>query len=650
VKIAFDTETYLIGPGQIPPKLVCGSFAEIDVAPVGHLLDSKDTVSLLGDLLSDDETSIVGANLAFDIFVSSRACPELLPLWIKKANEEKLHDVLLRQALIDISRDRFMHRYNLGDLSEMYLKINLDKTEDSWRLRYSELDGLPVSQYPAAAVKYAILDAECTARLYTRQERDNFSPYFPGQKPLKDEPNQVKASIWLTATSNNGLPVDASKVYLLAQEYEGRAIELQEILLEQKLLKRKVSRNMSVLKALPADSPLIPLSKKWKEEPPELIEAGVLRVEISKDTKATSKRLADSLRSQGMVPRRTDAFKASESGPYDCIALDREACSLSDDPVMKAYSEYSSIAKSLSNDIPMLQASANWGGRVHTHFTTLRATGRTASSAPNIQNFSRKGDTRACVVPEDGYGLIETDFKALELRTFAQIVIWMFGKEASKLAKVLNKPDGEDDVHSMSVSLLEGMPYAEVFKRKKEKEIDNKRTAMKGAIFGKLGGLGAETFIVYAKMNYGLTLTPETSKKLLWDIQQAWSEIKRYLDTVNTWAREGGKFDVVQPATHRLRAGCTYCSAANSPFQGLGADIAKRAGWYVWCETVTPGTVLYGARTVNMVHDSIMLEAPLDRVDECMKRQEELMCKAQAEFLPDVRPGVESKAMAFWQK
>jgi DNA polymerase I-like protein with 3'-5' exonuclease and polymerase domains len=151
-------------------------------------------------------------------------------------------------------------------------------------------------------------------------------------------------------------------------------------------------------------------------------------------------------------------------------------------------------------------------------------------------------------------------------------------------------------------------------------------------------------------MNYGLSLTMETSKKLLWDIQQAWSEIKRYLDTVNTWAREGGKFDVVQPATHRLRAGCTYCSAANSPFQGLGADIAKRAGWYVWCETMTPGTVLYGARTVNMVHDSIMLEAPLERVDECMKRQEELMCKAQAEFLPDVRPGVESKAMSFWQK
>ncbi len=648
--VAWDSETYLIGPGQIPPKLVCGSFVEIDIAPVGQLLDRNDTIALLGDLLSDDNVSIVGANLAFDIHVSAAVCPDLLPLWIKKANEGKLHDVLLRQALIDISRDKFQHRYSLGDLSEMYLKVTLDKTEDSWRLRYSELDGLPVSAYPPAAVKYAVMDAECTARLYSRQERENWSQYFPGMQPLVDEAAQVRASIWLTATSNNGLPVDASKVYLLAQEYEKRGLELQEILLEQNLLKRKVSRDMKVLKALPADSPLVPLAKKWKEEPPELIDAGVLRVEISRDTKATSKRLADSLRSQGLSPRRTDAFKPGESGPYDCIALDREACSLSDDPVMKAYSEYSSIAKSLSNDIPMLQSSANWAGRVHTHFTTLRATGRTASSAPNIQNFSRKGDTRGCVVPRPGYKLIETDFKALELRTFAQIVIWMFGKNSSKLASVLNLPDGQDDVHSMSVALLDKIPYEEVVKRKKQKDMDNRRTAMKGAIFGKLGGLGGETFVTYAKMNYGLSLTLDKSRELLADIQKAWPEIKRYLDTINSWERASGKFDVVQPATSRLRAGCTYCSAANSPFQGFGAEIAKLAGWYVWCETITPGTVLYGSVVVNFVHDSIILESPAEMAERALRRQEELMCKAQAEFLPDVRPGVESKMMDFWTK
>jgi hypothetical protein len=643
---AFDSETKLVAPpDQIPPDLICGSFAEVDVAPQATLLDANDTVLLLEDLLSDPTVRIVGANIAFDIHVSIKRRPSLLPLWIKAADEDRIHDVLLRQGLIDLSRGEFKHKYNLGDLSRWYLKVELDKTEDSWRLRYGELEGLPVSAYPYEAKKYALLDAECTARLYLRQERENHSPYFTGLSPLKDEFNQVRASIWLTAVSNNGLPVDPTKADLLAKGYQERELELREVMLEHGFIRKKVSRNMAAVKLLPKEAQRDVL-KRYKDAPEDLVEAGLVNVEYPRDTKAVAKALADSLRAVGMEPRRTDGYKPGVSGPYDCIALDKEATSLSDDEAVKAYSEYSSVLKSLSTDIPMLQNAV--GGKIHTHFTTLKETGRTSSGGPNIQNWGRKGDTRACVVAPEGECLIETDFKALELRTFAQIYFWLFGP--CQLVDILNSEN--DDVHSMNTALLTGMTYEEVVRRKKEPEIDNYRTSMKGGIFGRMGGLGAKTFVVYAKTNYGLKITLDRSKELLRDIDKARPEVKRYLDWVNRLERNGGsgKFDVVQFATNRLRAGVAYTQAANSPFQGLGACVAKRAGWYLWKDTVTPGNPLFGAKLVNFVHDSFLTLVKKELAEVAKERQESRMVQALEELCPNVRGGVESKTMDFWKK
>lgn len=647
--VSFDLETFLVGPGQIPPTLVCGSFAEVDVAPQGHLLNADDTCDLLHELLSDRGVKIVGANIAFDIHVSIKHRPDLLDLWIAAAEADRVHDVLLRQGLIDLSRDCFQHRYSLGDLSSRYLNIDLDKSDNSWRLRYSELAGLPVSEYPYEAKKYAILDAECTARLYLRQERENHSPYFVGLEPLKDEFNQVRSSIWLTAVSNNGLPVDSAKAHLLAEHYEKRAAELRELLIENGLIKVKVSRNMEAVKALDLAGQR-DVYKRYREMPQDLIDAGLVKVEHQRDTKAVSRLLADSLRASGREPRRTDGFKPGVHGPYQAIALDKEACSLSDDPLVSAYSEYASVLKSLSTDVPMLMSA--WMGRIHTHFTTLRETGRTSSSKPNIQNWGRKGDTRACVVPDDPDDcLVETDFSGLELRCFSQIYWWLFGE--CRMATVLNSGPGKDDVHSMGVSMLTGMPYEEVIKRKKEPEIDNKRTAMKGGVFGKLGGLGAKTFMIYAKSQYGLTLTLDDSKDLLGKVARAWPEIAHYLQWVNGLLRHGseGKHDVVLFASHMLRAGVPYCAAANSPFQGLGAHVAKRAGWYVWKATVTPGDPMYGARLVNFVHDSFITQCKRTAAESVKKRQEELMVLAQEELLPNIKGGVESKIMeGGWKK
>lgn len=58
--IAWDTETKLIAsPDQIPPDLICGSFAEVDIAPQGTLLDASDACDLL-ELSSLQEPACLG--------------------------------------------------------------------------------------------------------------------------------------------------------------------------------------------------------------------------------------------------------------------------------------------------------------------------------------------------------------------------------------------------------------------------------------------------------------------------------------------------------------------------------------------------------------------------------------------------------------
>src|SRR5690606_37318435 len=102
-----------------------------------------------------------------------------------------------------------------------------------------------------------------------------------------------------------------------------------------------------------------------------------------------------------------------------------------------------------------------------------------------------------------------------------------------------------------------------------------------------------------------------------------------------------GSFNVIQPWSGRLRAGATYCAASNSPFQGLGADVAKLAGWFIFkaclgLSELGEADPLYGCRPVLFVHDSFMTEVPEERAHEAAIRQKELMDHAGRIVLRDV--------------
>jgi DNA polymerase-1 len=88
----------------------------------------------------------------------------------------------------------------------------------------------------------------------------------------------------------------------------------------------------------------------------------------------------------------------------------------------------------------------------------------------------------------------------------------------------------------------------------------------------------------------------------------------------------------------RYRGGATYTAACNSYFQGLGADVAKFAGWQIAKACyATPDHILFGCRIVMFVHDEFVLEVPDDgKAHDRAKALEAIMVDAFRAVIEDV--------------
>lgn len=250
---------------------------------------------------------------------------------------------------------------------------------------------------------------------------------------------------------------------------------------------------------------------------------------------------------------------------------------------------------------------------------------------------------------------VAADYSGLELRTVAQACLRLVGY--SRLAEALN---GGLDAHSKLASGMLGRPYEEVHAAYKagDPEVGNTRTAAKGMNFGFPGGLGPNSFPAYAWKAYKVRITPEqtAAHKVTW--LETYPEFQDYARFIRTLRGEDGRYTVRHLFSERLRAGCTFTSASNSFFQGLGADAAGAAVFEVAAACYVPDprperAALFGSRIVNFVHDEIILECPAAgrfAPWEVAAALERTMVDAAAPYLPDVPPEVDSKIMRYWSK
>lgn len=652
--VAWDTETRLIGPAQQAPPLVCTSIKFRDKG--GELLlHHTESREFFDQILHDQQCRFVGHSLAFDLGIVCEKWPEFLPATFDAIEEGRASCTMLRMKLLDIAagcyRGEFVQRKNEeGKTTTEWFSISYDLSstfwrftkkrliKDTWRLRYREFEDIPVEEWPAGAQEYPIQDAVATWAVWHGQEnvntylKDELTRKFPEIKkpnPLGDETRQMMAAWWIYLMRTWGIRTDPNRLKQLEKEtqraYTKAKKFLQKVTVCSKCGRALVSRSIG--------------------SPPECLKhpgapySTLVKHDGVRDTKAAKLRMAHVMGGEKYC-RRTATGE---------ISLDMEACEVAADPLLDEYKALSSLQTVVNKDIPALKKGVQLP--VHSNFNSLIATGRTSSSAPNIQNIRRLPGIRECFVPRKGNVFVIADYDGLELRTLAQVCKSLFGE--SKLANILNQ---NKDPHLIVAATILGMLYEEAARLNdaQDAEVDSARQTGKIANFGFPGGLGYEALILFAKKVYKIMLTEMDARRLKEDWFKSFPEMRKYFDYIGakTAASFDGTATIQQLFTDRIRGKIRFTVACNSMFQGLGSDATKAAGWLIAKACyVEQGSPLYGCRIVNYVHDEFILECPEDRGHEGAMELKRLMELGAAPYLPDVPPVVSKPMVArCWSK
>jgi DNA polymerase I len=267
--------------------------------------------------------------------------------------------------------------------------------------------------------------------------------------------------------------------------------------------------------------------------------------------------------------------------------------------------EYRALTKLKSTYTDKLPAEIDGRtGRIHTSYRqAVAATGRLSSSDPNLQNIpirtAEGRRIRQAFVAAPGTQLIAADYSQIELRIMAHL-----SGDAGLLAAFAT----ETDIHRATA--------AEVFATPLEAVSADQRRSAKAINFGLIYGMSAFGLAKQLGIERGQA---QTYVELYFE---RYPGVRRYMDATRQSARERGYVSTVfgrrlylPDINARNAALRQYAerSAINAPMQGTAADIIKRAmlaldAWLAREE--------FGARLLLQVHDELVVEAPLARVDE----------------------------------
>jgi hypothetical protein len=609
-----------------------------------------------------------------------------------------VHDTIIREKLLNLSTigsiDEFRGRpipYSLADL--VYRRFNYDikaskvsmgadgrildhagmditgsaQAGASWRLRYSELDSVPLSLWPAAAVSYAIEDATWARKVFVHQEQERKPS---GYSSANSGSLQVAAATALRLVSSVGFPVDMAQV----ERVRERVCEVTQ-------------RVQSLL-----------------------VDNGILRTDGTVCKANVQARMEAAWAIKGERPKMTEG---TENTP-PAIACSEEALDALEglDPVLDAYRERQGLNKIATAFLPSL---AN--GHIWSNYDTLKETGRVSSygssdsnkkkavlyDAMNIQQIPRGHGIRECFLPPVGAPIIMTrhgepepswvfvsdDYNSMELCSVAQVTHSLFGASVHRekinagydlhsylgaaiamhlQPELLGNPASHEDAYRELRRLAKlkindqdwSEPAADMRKRKdRAKEY---RDFAKPTGLGYPGGLGPATMRTMAKANYGIDISEDMTKLFrdLW--HQTYPEMRQYFDWVNRqedMQRPGDDGYVYETqGFNRFRAGATYCATANGKaMQSLGADGAKRSAFWLakaafgGMSKDSPYSILNGCLPAAFIHDENLWSSPYDDLfTERALLASQLMVDAMQVHMPDVRISVEPAAMRRWTK
>lgn len=659
-------------------------------------LTDREGTEVVAKALLRADVVLAAHHAPFDLAVLCVAFPHLIASVFKalqdgRVVDTKIREMLVKIALGELQEDRGRRpRFDLNSISTSYGLLDRSgekKGEDVWRLRYNELDGVPLRHWPENAVDYALDDAANTLTVAILQapasrtrRTDKLLDITTRRGGVVNELPQIRAAWALHLMSLWGLRVDGDLHGEWEREIEVAVTRARAVgrkagfirpngKLDRKALQRLVARDFEARgKPYPLTPKGVEIASQTGETPSDL-----KYVSVSKDTLIECTRLE--------IEYQGETLPALQLWGETAFML-------------RMRSTYVTPA-SLGIDHPLLY-----------DFNVLVATGRTSGRNPNMQNPPRAGKFRELFVPRPGMVFSSVDYAAEELRTLAQLHHWWFGRSALRDAFL----EGEDP-HAMFGAMLAGVDYA-IFKTWKrspdkalQKQFKNLRQAAKAANFGYPGGLGASRFVDFASNTYRVDLAEvavltgyasdlppvdtdarhelalDYARQLKKRWLQQWPEAGRYMKLIGDELQTADTFTCVQPVSWRQRGGCDYNSGNNTRFQGLAADAAKEAMWRLAILCYVPKTdavellasvpwvaspldertptredfgrwsdSLYGCRPVLFIHDEIVVEGPGDAAHLWAPAQAEVMAAAAQIYTPDVPQIAEEAIMPRWYK
>ena len=540
--VAFDTETFLITPGNIAPKLVVGSACSSSLNPL--LLDRPSCLKLFEGLLRSDKF-IIMHNAPFDMLVMYYYAlghgTDLMQLIFDKYERAQVYDTGLAEKLHALANGHMgwssngyrKNNYNLDHVALEVLGVEDAKANDEYKLRYAELYNVPLSEYPKSAAQYPLDDAlntylaaveQCKAPVHRNMHDLAFQTYadwclhlgadvgFTVDKKAIDD---LEALTQLEKLMGESQFVTSGLLKMVKGEAKKHTVNFKTAIAKAYgaggICKKcrgsgHVPGKSACLKSCPGDSckrcfgagfkPVTCKSKPVMDAEGNYIDD---KGQVCSDKKYAA--IHYGCDGTGLDIDIPGLPKTKGGG----IGGDRDVLNESGCDDLLDFAAWGEKTKILTTYIPWLrQGLDEWGDHVplNPKPSVLKATGRLGASTEH--QMPRGGGVRECIRAPDGHVLISCDWEGAELRAHAQNCLNIVGW--SKLADALN---AGVKIHDKLAAEIVGVDYQYmVDNRKTVKALGAARDAAKPINFGKPGLMGAVTMAIQQRKQGPDTTAP----------------------------------------------------------------------------------------------------------------------------------------------
>lgn len=294
--------------------------------------------------------------------------------------------------------------------------------------------------------------------------------------------------------------------------------------------------------------------------------------------------------------------------------LEELATQFPERPLPALILEYRSLTKLLGTYVQSLPRLRNpETNRIHTVFSqTAAATGRLASSDPNLQNIPIRTElgrrVRRAFVAPDGCSFLAADYSQIELRLLAHLA-----GDAELIAAL----QGDADIHREVAAKIHGKSSEEVSREE--------RSAAKAVTFGVIYGMGA------FGLSRDLGIPRSDAQKFIDTFFREFPGVRQFIDDTIEHARKHREVrtlfgrrrplpDIDARTPHRRQQAERF--AVNTVVQGTAADLIKKAMVEISNDQRERNS---NTKMLLQIHDELLFELPTPELESEEPRIRERM-------------------------